>query len=211
MKVLNILRPAYLVVALALSFLAACENGQEASSTYRLSEADKAKLKQGDIILRYGKGLASDLIVRLLNEERKISHCGILSRDPDSSFRVIHSVSSSISDADGMQETELSSFLAESVDSSIMVVRYEGRSDSLPPSRIAKRAEHYLRRELPFDPEFDLKDSGAIYCSELIERSVQDVFDRSLMSGFTERPYGNLRFDVFWRSEQLRTVIDHHR
>lgn len=202
-------RPAQLVVTLTLSFLLGCDTGQEASS-YHLSEAEKAKLQEGDIILRYGKGLASDMIVGLLDEERKISHCGILSRRADSAFHVIHSVSSSISDADGMQEAALNSFVAASVDSSIMVVRYKKRADSLSSSLLAKRAEHYLEKGLPFDPEFDLQDSSAIYCSELIERSVKDVFDRSLMKGFTDRPYGNLRFDVFWKSKDLKTVIDHH-
>ncbi len=204
------MRPEHLVVLL-FGFLLGCNTGQEASSSYRLSEAELAKLREGDIILRYGKGLASDMIVELLDEERKISHCGILSLQADSSFRVIHSVSSSISETDGMQEAEIEDFVASSVDSSIMVVRYRGNKESPPSSRIANRAEHYLQKELPFDPGFDLEDSSAIYCSELIERSVQDVFDHSLMGGFKERPYGHLRFDVFWKSKELRTVIDHHR
>lgn len=206
------MKKVFLFAIAASMLLFGCSTEQEHSfAPYRLSEAEKEKLRDGDIILRYGEGFASDMIVKLLDEERKISHCGILSKKADGSFQVIHSVSSSLSDADGMQAQDLDEFVSQSVDSSVMVVRYKEEESTASSSRIAERAKAYLKARLPFDSEFDLEDDEAIYCTELIERTIREVHGHSLIEADPEDPYSHLHFEVFWNSENLRTIIDHHR
>ncbi len=195
-----------------IMFLLGCNTGQEHSfSPYQLSNSEKEKLREGDIILRYGEGLASDMIVEVLDEEREVSHCGILSRKEDGGFRVIHSVSSSISKSDGMQAQSLDRFIAQSVDSTVMVVRYKGKGAKNVGPKIARKAEHYLDQKIPFDPSFDLSSRSKFYCTELIERSFKESLGRSILKGHLDRPYGHLHFDLFWKSDRFRTIIDHHR
>ena len=205
---------SFLLLTISTIVLLGCKTGQDDpfSPPYRLSKAEKAQIREGDIILRYGKGYASHLIVELLDEERPISHCSIIAKDEEKGgHQVIHSVSSSISDADGMQVDGLNDFVAQSVDSSVMLLRYKSREDEVPSTEMAERAEAYLRADLPFDTSFDLQDANAIYCSELIERSFEDLYGRSLIDTGKGRSYEALHLDHLWRSEELHTLIDHHR
>ena len=78
-----------------------------------LSEDEITLIQDGDIILRHGNGLVSDLIVKSLHEEFDISHCAIITKK-NNDFVVIHSVSQSLSDYDGVQSQSLKSFVKSS-------------------------------------------------------------------------------------------------
>ncbi len=79
-------------------------------STYTLSKKEINLLQNGDIILRHGYGMASDIIVKTLNEKYDISHCAIICKDSNQ-INVIHSVSQSLSDFNGVQTQTLSRFI----------------------------------------------------------------------------------------------------
>ncbi|HRD53771.1 MAG TPA: YiiX/YebB-like N1pC/P60 family cysteine hydrolase [Flavobacteriales bacterium] len=132
-----------LVVLAAVFWQAmAADEGAEDGVSYALSEEEVAMLQPGDIILRRGHGLVSDLISSVLSEEYDVSHCGIVA-EHDSALWVIHSVSSSVSEADGMQAHRLQAFVQQSKPSSVIVSRLRTDADR---SLIALRAKELLRR-----------------------------------------------------------------
>jgi hypothetical protein len=181
-------------------------------STYALSKAEIDSLHDGDIILRHGYGLVSDEIVETLNHDINISHCAILTKDTNNQFIIIHSVSQSLSDFDGVQSQDLKSFIKDSKPNSVIVVRYKfkpGEDSSL----IGKKAKYYLAKRIPFDMDFDLKDSTKIYCAELLWRIFKynynyDCFD-------TDHPelHGknyHLTFYPFLDTAHFKIIINHH-
>lgn len=176
-------------------------------STYKLSSSEIAQLKDGDIILRHGFGMVSDLIVSTMNEEYDISHCAILVKDRNG-FNVIHSVSQSLSDFDGVQSQSLNRFISDSKENSIIVVRYKGNSDSL----ISGSAKYYLNKKIPFDNDFDIKDSSKIYCTELIWKVIKDsqgvdIFSKQLEENNKKSQY---RFSALWDTTKFQIIINHH-
>ena len=97
-------------------------------------------LRSGDIILRRSYGLVSDIIVMELDDTLDVSHCGIIIKEPDSSYKVIHSLSKKVSDTDGVQICGLEQFMADSKIETVRVFRF--RSDT--QGKIAAQALRYL-------------------------------------------------------------------
>jgi len=181
-------------------------------SNYSLSQSEIDSLRDGDIILRHGYGLVSDGIVETLNSDIDISHCAILTKDTNNQFLIIHSVSQSLSDYDGVQSQDLKSFIKDSKENSVIVVRYRFKPGD-DSSMIGKKAKFYLAKKVPFDMDFDLKDSSKIYCAELLWKIFKDYYHYDCFD--TDHPElhsknHHLTFHPFLDTNHFRTVINHH-
>ena len=154
-------------------------------------------LRSGDIILRKSYGLISDIIVMNLNDTLDVSHCGIIIKEPDSSYKVIHALSKKVSHTDGVQLCGLEQFMADSKTETVRVFRF--LSDS--QGKIAAQALRYLKQKTPFDETFDATDSTALYCSELPVQSIRNAFKIDVSSG--EKM---LKFSVFLQPDFFREI-----
>jgi hypothetical protein len=177
-------------------------------SAYSLADEEYALIRDGDIILRHGYGLVSDIIVETLKEGYDISHCAIISSDGDD-FRAIHTVSQSISDFDGVQEQSLKSFIHQSHKNSVIVVRFRW-PDEDAGERISQKAQHYLREKVPFDNSFDIHDDKEFYCSELIWKIIQDEFGTNIFPDMSEKTRKYLNFSNFYNPDFFDIIINHH-
>lgn len=179
-------------------------------STYQLKPQEISLLKEGDIILRHGYGVVSDMIVETLNEDIDISHCAILKRK-DTSWFVIHSVSQSLSKYDGVQTQDLASFIKESQKNSVVVVRYKNLNDS-SLHKIALQADQYLQKHIPFDHSFDMSDSSTFYCTELLFFAFKNGANVDILNGkFREGSLDHLKFHLFLDTTNFNIIIDHHQ
>lgn len=122
-----------------------------------------ASLQSGDLILESGHSMLSRAIIRLLDEPRPFSHMGMLIGDQQE-WKVIHTLSSEISEVDGLRLEPLVDFLKGAHPDHLLIVRPRG----VKPDDLVQAAEYYLRRHVPFDRFFDLTDTSAFYCSEFI-------------------------------------------
>ncbi len=126
-----------------------------------LTEKELSGIQGGDIILRLGEGLISQIVTSVLDDSIRLSHCGIVVINNDS-FYVVHSLPEELSDYDGIQICSLGEFVSESVPESIVVVR-----PKVSDFRVMEdKALYYLLHPKPFDWNFDIKDSTAFFCSE---------------------------------------------
>jgi hypothetical protein len=174
---------------------------------YTLSEKEYHEIQEGDIILRHGYGLVSDLIVEQLKEKYDISHCAIVVKT-DTGLAVIHSVSSSVSNIDGMQAQDLKSFIEESQYNSVVVIRYKskiGKSNAA----IGRKAQYYLAQKIPFDEAFDINDSTEFYCTELLWKVILNEYGDDIMAGKNNVRKDHLRFDTFLDTTKFDIIINH--
>ncbi|ATA67665.1 hypothetical protein CGC48_02845 [Capnocytophaga cynodegmi] len=133
----------------------------------RLSQEDLKKIQQGDIILRRGYGFFSDLIAKKLNDSVfDVTHSGILYLKDDK-WWVIHSLSSDMSDTDGMQEQSLNQFLKRSMPEKIIIVRPKNITKE-QGQQIVNQAKYYLQKKVPFDRMGVFDEPSQMYCTELI-------------------------------------------
>lgn len=174
--------------------MVACKAPENAADLYFY---DSDSLRSGDIILRKSYGLLSDIIVARLHDTVDISHCGILVKEADSSFCVIHALAKSVSEADGVQKCSLKKFMADSRPETVKVVRFKNDSDK----RIAGKALYYLAKKVKFDNNFNLKDTTAFYCSELPYHILKQEFDFSVSD-----ESHLLKFSVFFNPQFFSIV-----
>ena len=184
-------------------------------NAYTLNGYEKELLKPGDIIMRHGYGFVSNTIVKTLAEDYSISHAGIIVKGNNGRFNVVHSVSQTISDFDGVQKVDLNTFVRDSRPNSIMIVRFLSSAEN-PESTagISQRANHYLDQKVPFDYSFNLEDESRFYCSEFIVRVLADIFGDSLFDRLY--PPGisgldKLKFGIFLDPKLFEIVINHHQ
>ncbi|NTW31711.1 MAG: hypothetical protein HGB12_03650 [Bacteroidetes bacterium] len=176
---------------------------------YTLSQNEMSLLKDGDIILRHGYGFVSDMIVKTLNDSTGISHCAILTKYKGH-WIIIHSVSSTLSDVDGVQWQDLRTFINQSKKKSIVVVRYKHAKDDFDLALIGSGAKYYLQKKIPFDNAFDLKDSSSIYCSELLWKVFKNEYNVDIFeSKYRPEHYDYMKFDTFLDTSNFEIIIDH--
>ena len=193
------------LVSLAFLLAYGCTNGEQKSLPveYTLSVQELSSLQSGDIIFRMGYGGLSLTIVSILSDTAKLSHCGIVVRD-SSGLSVIHTISPSISNADGMQQCTIEEFIADSRENSIAAVRYKGGDGQT----IVAKASYYLAKQIPFDMHFDLIDSSHFFCSELPIRILKDEFNFDVLQG-KEPIMSNCKFSVFFNPQYFEPIIYH--
>lgn len=180
----------------------------KANPNYRLKSNEKAMLQEGDIILRRGEGFVSSVIQNLNEAEYEISHCAILVKKDSVNWNVIHTVSSDLTDIDGVQTESLDKFTGESVENTIVVLRY--KTDSLHRRQIADRSRYYLDRQIPFDDYFNIADSTEFYCTELIYRVFLDVFQQDVFAERHQTAHPDyLTFEVFLDNRKFDIILNH--
>ncbi|MBN1647917.1 MAG: hypothetical protein JW874_07785 [Spirochaetales bacterium] len=168
-----------------------------------LSAEELAIIRPGDIILRKGKSVASDFITVMMGGPLKVSHCGLIVED-EGELSVIHSVSVSLSDYDGIQIQKLSDFIMNSQPDSHIVVRY--KADDSTIYRIIEKARILLTQKLPFDNEFRLDNGLNLYCSELFWEILPENFRQKAVSFKFDQI---IAFESFVNPEVFTVLINH--
>lgn len=162
---------------------------------FALTKEEESVLQEGDIILRHGFGLISDMIVQYAKSPYSVSHCGIVVRDSSGNWAVIHTVSNALAEIDGMQKDDLKKFVRESQPHSVIVTRYKFQ-DEEQRQKVIRQAYYYLEKQVAFDHEFNLSDSSKFFCTELI----WNVFFHGIGVDLHEPSpqYDGMNFLPFW-------------
>src|SRR5690606_37241558 len=185
----------------------ALEMYKDPSKFYKLKKKDIAKLKNGDIILRKGHGSVSDIIDNMYPTGYHLSHCGVLIKENDSLY-VVHTVSSELSQVDGVQTEALDKFVRESVRNSIMVVR--PKHDSITRDKIAEATLSFLDKGIKFDHSFDISDTTKFYCTELIFQAYLKVFGEDMFTERLSTDHPNyLGIDALLDTTKFERIITH--
>lgn len=160
---------------------------------------DSTRFEQGDILLREGNSFISILISQAFPSADGMSHCGILVQE-EGMWRIIHSISGSISDIDGIRIEDLQSFISRAHLGNIRHVKPVFQIDR---SLLCDRARHYLKQQSAFDHDFDLSTRNRLYCSELIwavygDAGAGDVFTYKKIAGKKLVDLGSFFESRYW-------------
>jgi hypothetical protein len=174
---------------------------------YPLSQEDRGLLRHGDIILRKGYGMFSDGIIEVQNSKSPVSHCAMILNE-NKQWKVVHALSSSVAQFDGVQRQNLQRFLNESVPGSIVVVRFKSSTDTI--SQIASRVTYYADAKKPFDHHFDNVDTSAYYCTELFQKAFYQVLKKDIFHAqLRENNTGIYDLSTFQDTTLFEEIINH--
>jgi hypothetical protein len=106
-----------------------------------------------------------------------VSRIGVLVKG-SSDFDVIHSISGSMAEQDGVQKISLNDFLFEAKPHSFVATRLKNSNGEL----IANEARRLLAKRVPFDMSFDIKDTSKLFCSEMANFILQKTHSVEVFS-----------------------------
>nr|MDK2851107.1 hypothetical protein [Candidatus Cloacimonadota bacterium] len=182
--------------------------GGAISSPQRILEndyfCDRLDLQEGDLMLRRGCSFVSTLISQAFPRAEGMSHCGIVVKI-DGSWKIIHSISGSISDQDGIRIDPISSFASKAQNGKIYHIKPIFEIDR---NLITEKAKQYLKQNVAFDHDFDLDDPSKMYCSELVravylEAGSRDVFIYKNVAGKSLVDLGSFFNDSYWNPQPI--------
>ena len=124
-------------------------------------------LKNGDVILRSGVGLWSEQIRSYNTRDKRFSHVGIVSIEPDGACMVIHAEANDLTGSGEVFRDTLEHFVGESKEVGI------SRLHVAAPDALAEAAKSFVG--VPFDWKFDTGDDSSIYCTELVDLSLRKI------------------------------------
>lgn len=127
------------------------------------------QLKTGDIVLRKGSGLNSN-IVTMIDDMDDYSHCGIIV-DSCGKKLVVHAVPGEPDfdgDVDRVKRETVEKFFSSLNATKGCVLRCK---DEVIACKSAQTANRFYLYSTPFDHEYDDSDTTKMYCTELIEYS----------------------------------------
>lgn len=131
-------------------------------------------VKNGDLIFRRGTGVVGH-VVTMADKQGLYSHVGIIV-SKDTAVYVVHAVPHEPDfdgDFDRVKCENITKFIGRYPDANIGLYRL-----SIPDSLIAQVTKHALdlsNRKVPFDHDYNLKDTSALYCTELIEHLYNNI------------------------------------
>lgn len=124
-------------------------------------------VKNGDVLLRYGVGLWSE-IFRISNPtDKRFSHVGIVVEKSPGNFVVVHAEGSDITGKGAVWEEPFDSYVTRSI--SVGIARPHAVSGDL----LAEKVQKFIGQ--PFDCKFNTKDHSEIYCTELVDLALKEI------------------------------------
>lgn len=170
------------------------------------STIDTNLLREGDVVIRKGRGFISYVVIRTLNENLHVSHAGIVVKFSHRFF-VLHTLPEQNIRGEFVRLSSLSDFWNYRDASEIYVTRplLFVMSDSI---KIRRMTQQILDLKLPFDPFSDVHTEKKLSCSELIFRvfvdlgSVPKSVDDSIQ--MSSAPFG---FKLFFDKRYFETIF----
>ena len=145
------------------------------------------QLHNGDIVLRSGRDLISNLFAQLNQTDKTFSHCGIVFLESNG-WVVYHSIGGEDNPNEKLRRDSFRNFVSPLHNSGYAVCRYS--LDSLQCCRLKNVVDSMYRKQVPFDMNFDLKSDDRLYCAEMVYKafnkacSCDSCFKTSMHKGF---------------------------
>lgn len=189
-------------------YLGACQTKNVEDDTplkTQLTEEQLSLLRPGDIILRRGDGSLSTQIIKMMEEDNNISHCGIVALQ-DNEWKVIHALGGPTSETDGVQVENLQSFVGKTLDNTIFISR-PIFADSLD-YWIPYYAYQYAEQQIPFDYYFNLESDDSFGCTEFIYKVFKKITPQEIFEIEDKRGLLLLHFTTFFDTTKFEEIID---
>lgn len=133
-----------------------------------------APVKDGDLVLRLGNDITSNMLAQLNLKDKRFSHIGICFIENGTKM-VYHSLGAEYGTHNFLRKDSLQVFFDLADNLSIGYAR-----TGLNPGtkqRIHDTLEQWYRQKLPFDMDFNWQSDDKMYCSEMVAKAIMRASD----------------------------------
>jgi hypothetical protein len=132
-------------------------------------------IETGDLVLRLGSDITSEMFRQMNNTDKSFSHCGIASIENDTVF-IYHAIGGEFNPDQKIKRESIFSFGHPTDNKSLAIFR--ATKTAAERMQIAADASALYLRAIPFDMQFDYQSEDRLYCAEFVSkcigRSLQD-------------------------------------
>lgn len=154
-----------------------------------------ALLRQGDLVLRRGRDIASYMISQANVQDKSYSHCGLVQVENGYPF-VYHSIDGQGKGRFGLRRDSAQAFFSAATNSTVAIMRYPLTVEQLQEQ--SEQIRYYYGKKAGFDRDFEMQTSEQLYCTEFVYLVMNKVAkDSGLIkiatkNGFEYVPVDNL-------------------
>lgn len=129
-------------------------------------------IKNGDIVLRSGRGFISSAFKKINQKDKRYSHAGIISNESNKLF-VYHMIGGEENPSKKMLREPLENFCLPQSAQEFGIYRYDLSNKEIQQENYL--VKNYYEKQLIFDTKFDLHSDSAMYCTELVYKIISSA------------------------------------
>lgn len=133
-----------------------------------LTQKSKDFLHNGDIVLRSGRDVISQLFAQFNKQDKTFSHCGIAFQE-NGKWVVYHAIGGEDNPDEKLRKDTYEDFIRSEINSGFGICNYPLSSEQIKALR--QQVTDYFQQQIPFDMEFDLKSNNRLYCAEMVYKA----------------------------------------
>lgn len=136
--------------------------------------AVQPSLSDGDLVLRTGNDLISELFAQLNQQDKTFSHCGILMQD-SGQWVVYHAIGGEENPDEHLRREPLEKFIGRDHNLGYAICRYPFSAGQ--QIRMRHIVDSLYRTGVRFDMQFDLASDDRLYCAEMVYKAFNKTLD----------------------------------
>lgn len=140
------------------------------------------ELRSGDVLLRLGTDITSEMLRQMNQTDKRYSHCGIVNIENDTVF-VYHAIGGEFNPDQRIKREPLYSFCHPSENKAAAIVR--SNVTVAQTTKIGLQARQLWTMGIPFDMAFDYATDDRLYCAEMVSKAISRALQDSSWFEFT--------------------------
>ncbi len=128
-----------------------------------------AQVQDGDLVLRLGNDITSNMLAQLNLKDKRFSHIGICIIENGTKM-VYHSLGSEYGAHNFLRKDSLAAFF--NLADNLSIGYAPMNLDAGTTEAIRDTLEQWYQKQLPFDMDFDWRTDDKMYCSEMVAKAI---------------------------------------
>ncbi|MGZ8538403.1 MAG: YiiX/YebB-like N1pC/P60 family cysteine hydrolase [Flavisolibacter sp.] len=178
---------------------------------YEKIKEGNALLKDGDLVLRAGEEMSSQLIKQINRQDQTWSHSGIVFYENGYPY-IYHIVTGDENPSEKLIRDSLARYSNPRKNSGFAIYRYDMNNEELQTFR--STILDWYKKDIQFDSLFNLKTDDKMYCSEMIRKALTKATNKRIKLETTEPTDQEARYfaphlkvdEKYLRSLQIVTI-----
>lgn len=162
------------------------------------------QVQSGDLVLRLGSDMTSELLRQMNNTDKGFSHCGIASIENDTVF-VYHAIGGEFNPDQEIKRETLFSFGHSGDNKAIGLYRLN--TSAKRTAKVADLAKRLYTMHIPFDMSFNYESEDRLYCAEFVAKTMcRAIGDSSWLSFSKAGQLVYVAIDNLFLNRMLRPI-----
>jgi len=160
-------------------------------------------IKDGDLIVRNGKGLVSHWFRKMSLKDAQFSHAGLIAIENNRIY-VYHSYQEG--SPSGLMKQSFTQFINPDLSDKYEIFRYNLTDQERREVKLNMQVDLY--KHLPFDDKFELNNGNAVYCSEWIHDCLNESLnDSNFISMSTIKDFKYVSIDNLYLNIHAKKIL----